>query len=196
MAPARKARVTASPEEQELAILDAAAEEFTEVGVRQANMDSIAKAAGVSRSTLYRRFPSKDNRRIALANRTFENGMAELEEAVAGLSPADAVVEAFAHGAAMVESDPLLNRMVLQDSEIRGLTASMSALFIDMVTDRVAGTIRTAGATMPDADLRKAVELQVRLVISFLEIPASDDADRTPEAVRAMAATFLAPMIH
>ncbi|AVM01576.1 TetR/AcrR family transcriptional regulator [Gordonia iterans] len=196
MAPARKARVTASPEEQELAILDAAAEEFTEVGVRQANMDSIAKAAGVSRSTLYRRFPSKDNLLIALANRTFENGMAELEEAVAGLSPADAVVEAFAHGAAMVESDPLLNRMVLQDSEIRGLTASMSALFIDMVTDRVAGTIRTAGATMPDADLRKAVELQVRLVISFLEIPASDDADRTPEAVRAMAATFLAPMIH
>ncbi|WP_448221833.1 TetR/AcrR family transcriptional regulator [Gordonia iterans] len=196
MAPARKARVTASPEEQELAILDAAAEEFTEVGVRQANMDSIAKAAGVSRSTLYRRFPSKDNLLIAIANRTFENGMAELEEAVAGLSPADAVVEAFAHGAAMVESDPLLNRMVLQDSEIRGLTASMSALFIDMVTDRVAGTIRTAGATMPDADLRKAVELQVRLVISFLEIPASDDADRTPEAVRAMAATFLAPMIH
>lgn len=196
MAPARKARVTASPEEQELAILDAAAEEFTEVGVRQANMDSIAKAAGVSRSTLYRRFPSKDNLLIALANRTFENGMAQLEEAVAGLSPADAVVEAFAHGAAMVESDPLLNRMVLQDSEIRGLTASMSALFIDMVTDRVAGTIRTAGATMPDADLRKAVELQVRLVISFLEIPASDDADRTPEAVRAMAATFLAPMIH
>ncbi len=196
MAPARKARVTASPEEQELAILDAAAEEFTDVGVRQANMDSIAKAAGVSRSTLYRRFPSKDNLLIALANRTFENGMTELEEAVAGLSPADAVVEAFAHGAAMVESDPLLNRMVLQDSEIRGLTASMSALFIDMVTDRVAGTIRTAGATMPDADLRKAVELQVRLVISFLEIPASDDADRTPEAVRAMAATFLAPMIH
>lgn len=196
MAPARKARVTASPEEQELAILDAAAEEFTEVGVRQANMDSIAKAAGVSRSTLYRRFPSKDNLLIALANRTFENGMAQLEEAVAGLSPADAVVEAFAHGAAMVESDPLLNRMVLQDSEIRGLTASMSALFIDMVTDRVAGTIRTAGATMPDVDLRKAVELQVRLVISFLEIPASDDADRTPEAVRAMAATFLAPMIH
>ena len=39
---------------------------------------------------------------IAIANRTFENGMAELEEAVAGLSPADAVVEAGGLGLAVV----------------------------------------------------------------------------------------------
>lgn len=196
MRQARKARVTASPEEQEAAILNAAGREFTETGVRQANMDSIAREAGVSRSTLYRRFPSKDNLLLALANATFERGMTELEATVEGLSPADAVVEAFAHGAAMVNNDPLLHRMVLEDAEIRGLTASISSLFIDMVTDRVAGSLRKAGATMPDEDLRRAVEIHVRLVISYLEIPSSDEASRTPEAVRAFAATFLAPMVH
>lgn len=196
MAAPRKARVTTSPEEQEAAILDAAAREFTEVGVRQANMDSIAKAAGVSRSTLYRRFPSKENVLIALANVTFERGMSELEKAVDGLSPADAVVEAFAHGAMMVESDPLLNRMVVQDAEIRGLTSAMSALFIDMVTDRVAGSLRAAGATMPDDLLLRAVEIHVRLVISYLEVPASDETQRTPAAVREFATTFLAPMVY
>ena len=194
--PGRKARVTASPQDQEKAILDAAAAEFTETGVRQANMDSIAKVAGVSRSTLYRRFPSKDNLLIALANATFERGMARLEEAIAGKNPQDAVVEAFATGADLVNRDPLLHRMVLEDYEIRNVTMSMSSMFIDMVTARVAATLREAGATMPEADLLDAVEIQVRLVISYLEVPSSDEADREPEAVREFAGKFLAPMIY
>ncbi|MFT3716949.1 MAG: helix-turn-helix domain-containing protein [Gordonia sp. (in: high G+C Gram-positive bacteria)] len=193
---ARKARVTASPEQQEQAILDAASVEFTENGVRAANMDAIATAAGVSRSTLYRRFPSKDNLLIALANATFERGMARLETAVDGLSPRDAVVEAFAQGADLVNSDPLLHRMVLEDYEIRSVTATMSTLFIDMVTARVAATLREAGAAMPEKDLLDAVQIHVRLVISYLEVPLTEEAERSPEAMRAFAAKFLAPMIY
>ncbi|GAA4756789.1 helix-turn-helix domain-containing protein [Gordonia alkaliphila] len=196
MAAARKTRVTTTPEEQETAILAAAAAEFTAVGLRAANMDQVAKAAGVSRSTLYRRFPSKDNLVIALANATFERGMAELEEAVAGQSPADAVVEAFVTGATLIDTDPLLHRMVIEDEEIRSLTSSITSLFIDMVIERVAGALRTCGATMPDDQLRRAVDIHVRLVISYLEVPASDDSLRTPEAVRSFAATFLAPMVY
>ncbi|MCK0438441.1 TetR/AcrR family transcriptional regulator [Gordonia alkaliphila] len=196
MAAARKTRVTTTPEEQEAAILAAAAAEFTAVGLRAANMDQVAKAAGVSRSTLYRRFPSKDNLVIALANATFERGMAELEEAVAGQSPADAVVEAFVTGATLIDTDPLLHRMVIEDEEIRSLTSSITSLFIDMVIERVAGALRTCGATMPDELLRRAVDIHVRLVISYLEVPASDDSLRTPEAVRSFAATFLAPMVY
>lgn len=196
MTVARKARVTASPEQQEAAILAAAAVEFTNVGVRQANMDVIAKSANVSRSTLYRRFPNKDNLLIALANLTFERGMAELEAAIEGLDPRTAVVEAFAHGAEMIDTDPLLHRMVIDDAEIRGLTASMSGLFVEMVTERVAESLRRAGATMPDDDLRCAVELHVRLVISYLEIPSTDETRRTPQAVRELAAGFLAPMVY
>lgn len=192
----RKARVTTSPQEQEAAILAAAATEFTDVGVRQANMDSIAKSAGVSRSTLYRRFPSKDNLLIALANATFERGMIELEQAMEGREPREAVVEAFAHGAHMIDTDPLLHRMVVDDAEIRTLTASMSGIFIDMVADRVAATLRRIGATMPEDELRQAVEIHVRLVISYLEVPISDETQRTPEAIRALAATFLAPMVY
>ncbi len=196
MTASRKARVTASPEEQESSILTAATTEFTTAGVRQANMDTIAKAAGVSRSTLYRRFPSKDNLLIALANLVFERGMTELEAAIDGLAPRDAVIEAFAHGAEMIENDPLLHRMVIDDAEVRGLTAGMSGLFIDMVTQRVAGSLRAAGATMPDQDLLYAVELHVRLVISYLEVPLADESRRTPGAARDLAARFLAPMVY
>ncbi|WP_341256929.1 TetR/AcrR family transcriptional regulator [Gordonia malaquae] len=192
----RKPRVTASPSVQEEAILEAAAAEFTAVGVRRANMDEVARVAGVSRSTLYRRFPNKDNLLLAVANRTFENGMARIERGVAGLGPSDAVIEAFATGADMVENDPLLRRVVFEDVEIRSITATVSSLFITMITDRVATTLRRAGATMPDDDLRQAVELHVRLVTSFLEVPVDEPERRTPEYARNLAAKFLAPMIY
>ncbi|MFW0788868.1 TetR/AcrR family transcriptional regulator [Gordonia sp. CPCC 205333] len=195
MAATRKARSTATPENQEASILSAAAAEFAAVGVRRANMDEVAANAGVSRSTLYRRFPNKDNLLIAVATQIYEVGMKQLEEAVEGLSAQDALIEAFAVGAQMISEDPLLNRMVLEDYEVRSVTASMSSLFIDMVTARVADTLRAAGATMPDADLTQAVELHVRLVISYLEVPGSDPAARTPDGARELASKFLAPMI-
>ncbi|MFW0783956.1 helix-turn-helix domain-containing protein [Gordonia sp. CPCC 206044] len=191
----RKTRNTSSPEDQEQSILAAAGAEFTEVGVRRANMDEVAARAGVSRSTLYRRFPNKEALLLAVANDLYERGMRRLELAVVGRGPADAVVEAFAEGAVMISEDPLMRRLVLTDSEMKGITAAVTSLFIDMVTDRVAATLRTAGAKMPDDELRQSVELHVRLVISFLEVPASDEDRQSPAAVRELAAKYLAPMI-
>ncbi|MFT4200976.1 TetR/AcrR family transcriptional regulator [Gordonia sp. (in: high G+C Gram-positive bacteria)] len=192
----RKARSTATAEDQETAILNAAASEFAAVGARRANMDEVAAAAGVSRSTLYRRFPNKEKLLLAVAVDAYEKGMLRLEASVAGLGPREAVVEAFATGADMVGTDPLLSRMVLEDYEVRGVTASINTLFIEMVTDRVAATLREAGATMPDDLLHQAVELHVRLVISYLENPATDPERATPDAARDLAQTFLAPMIY
>ncbi|GAA1479825.1 helix-turn-helix domain-containing protein [Gordonia sinesedis] len=191
----RKVRNTASAADQESAILAAAAAEFTEVGVRRANVDEVASRAGVSRSTLYRRFPNKEKLLLAVANDLYERGMTRLEEAVIGLSPREALVEAFAVGAAMISDDPLMRRLVLTDHEMRPITASVTALFIDVVTDRVAATLREAGAEMPTDDLLQAVEIHVRLVISFLETPASDESRQDPENAREFVAKFLAPMI-
>ncbi|MGV9712925.1 TetR/AcrR family transcriptional regulator [Gordonia sp. NPDC003424] len=193
--PRRKTRNTASPEDQEQAILAAAAAEFTAVGVRRANVDEVAARAGVSRSTLYRRFPNKEALLLAVANDLYEKGMRRLEEAVVGLGPREAVIEAFAAGATMITDDPLMHRLVLTDAEMKDITSAVTSLFIDMVTDRVAATLRAAGAEMPDVELTHAVELHVRLVISFLEFPASEPERQTAEAVRDLAATYLAPMI-
>ncbi|GAB99870.1 putative TetR family transcriptional regulator [Gordonia namibiensis NBRC 108229] len=191
----RKVRNTASPADQEAAILAAAGSEFAEVGVRRANIDEVAARAGVSRSTLYRRFPNKEALLYAVANDAYERGMKKLEESVKGMGPKDALVEAFAVGAELVKSDPLLSRIVLTDSEIKSVTAKMTSLFIDMVTDRVAATLRDEGAQMPVEDLLEAVEIHVRLVISLLETPPSDPARTDPQQARAFATKFLAPMI-
>lgn len=191
----RKVRNTDSPADQNSAIIAAAEAEFTEVGVRRANVDEVAKRAGVSRSTLYRRFPNKEALLLGVAEELYERGMARLVDAVRGLGPREAVIEAFAAGAAMISDEPLMRRLVLTDHDMAPITASVTALFIDVATGRVAATLRTAGAQMPDEDLLEAVEIHVRLVISFLETPASDEARREPDRVRAFAEKFLAPMI-
>lgn len=190
----RKTRTTAGPAGQEAALLAAAAEEFLAVGVRRANVDAVAARAGVSRSTLYRRFPNKDALLLAVATDTYERGMALLEESVVGLSPREAVVVAFTVGASLVAEDPLIHRLVLTDRDMKGITGQLNALFIDVVTERVVRTLRTAGARMPESDLRDAVGLHVRLVISFLEVP-TDDERQAPDHVREVAEKFLAPMI-
>ena len=191
----RKVRNTDSPEAQEAAILAAAGEEFTAVGVRRANVDEVAARAGVSRSTLYRRFPNKEALLLAVADDAYERGMVKLEEAAVGLGPKAALVEAFALGASMIVEDPLLHRIVMTDLEMKSITATMTSLFIDMVTQRVAATLRTEGAEMPEDDLLQAVEIHVRLVISYLETPSSDESRQQPEYVREFATKFLAPMI-
>ena len=71
----RKRRNTRSPADQEEAILSAAADEFTVAGIAQANVDAVAARAGVSRSTLYRRFPNKDALLHAVAADRYERGM-------------------------------------------------------------------------------------------------------------------------
>ena len=50
-------------------ILDAARVVFEEYGARRANVDDVARKAGISRSTLYRRFPNKESLLAAVIDR-------------------------------------------------------------------------------------------------------------------------------
>ncbi len=194
MSAGRKPRNTLSSRDQESMILAAAEAEFTEAGVRKANVDTVAARAGVSRSTLYRRFANKEELLIAVAQRVYERVMRELDTAVAGLSPQDAVVEAFVAGATLIEQDNLVRRLLV-DGDVKMLTTQAPAMFIELAVQRVASTLRRAGAQMPDADLHDVVEIHVRLVMSFMEVPPSDAGRWAPDRVRATVGKFIAPMV-
>ncbi len=192
----RKTRNTNSPTDQENAIVAAAAAEFTEVGVRRTSVDEVAKRAGVSRSTLYRRFPNKEALLLAVATSLYLDGMRTLEESIVGLEPKEAIAEAFAVGAQMISKDPLMHRLVIDDAEMRAImSSSVTAMFIDVVTARTVRALRSVGANRPDDELHEAVEIIVRLVISQLETPATDPGRQEPEYVREYARRHLAPMI-
>ncbi len=73
------ARRRREKEERRCAILDAAEQVFLSKSVRDATMDEIARAAELSKGTLYLYFDSKDDLFLAIACRALKSLLAEFE---------------------------------------------------------------------------------------------------------------------
>ena len=179
-----------------LAILDAAQRVFEQYGARRANVEDVARAAGVSRSTLYRAYPNKDVLLEAVLVRELDAFLTELDRVAADLQPRQAVVECFARGMALTREIPLLARLAESEPDVvtAAGAASQSSLVLGSA-DRVAGTLRRAGATMPDSELRAVAELMLRLAWTFLLNPRGGLDVTDEEAVREYARRYLAPMV-
>src|SRR3954463_11163384 len=77
-------------------VLAAALEQFEEFGIRRTTMEDVARRAGLSRVTIYRRFPGKEALVEAVILGEAQRFFAELEAAVAGIeSVEERIVEAF-----------------------------------------------------------------------------------------------------
>src|SRR6202030_896060 len=78
-----------------LRLLDATVDALSRLGAKKLSMSAVATVAGVSRPTLYRYFPCKDELLIALADhqqRSFDSGLAEAIRSVRREEQLDAVL--------------------------------------------------------------------------------------------------------
>lgn len=190
-------RSTASPAEQEEAILKAAAEEVGLVGVGRASLDVIARQAGVSRSTLYRRFSTRDVLITELGRRAFDNAMLQLRTVAVDSGPQNAAVAAFRAGLRVLTSDPVVRKLLRLDAGVPTLAGMYREVevFLDSASRAMAKALRAAGATMPDDELVAAAEVHVRLAASIAQVPTSVLDPGDEQAVSAYARKFLAPLI-
>ena len=178
------------------AILDAARDVFEQYGARRANVEDVARAAGISRSTLYRAYPNKDALLDAVLMRQFDAFLAELDRVASGLAPREAVVECFTRGIALTREIPLLARLVETEPEIiTGVGASSHSSLVLRAADQVARTLRRSGATMPDDELHVVAELMLRLAYTYLLNPCGNLDVTDHEAVRDYARRYLAPLV-
>jgi AcrR family transcriptional regulator len=116
-------------------LLDAARYCILAVGVRRTTFSDVARRAGVSRMTLYRRFGDLEALLSALMTREFGRLVAEAREHAAGLpSTRERVVATVVHGARSLAGDPLFGRLVDLDPE----------LLLPYVTVRLGGVQRLA----------------------------------------------------
>lgn len=177
-------------------LLDAAQQVFEQFGPRRANVEDVARAAGISRSTLYRSYPNKDALLEAVLLRQFDRFLTELDRVAADLPPREAVVECFARGMALTREIPLLARLAETEPEL--VTAagrlSHSALVLGSA-ERVASTLRRSGATMPDEELLAVAELMLRVAWTYLLYPAGRLDVTDEQAVREHARRYLAPLV-
>ena len=178
------------------AILDAAERVFSQYGVRRANVEDVARAAGVSRSTLYRAYPTKEALVQAVLDRETTEFFDQLEAFASGMSPREAVVECFVAGIALTREIPLMARLAESEPEIlTGAGGEANTSVVIGSADRVARTLRRSGATMPDHELHEVAELMLRLSYTYMLNPHGTVDMTDPVQVRKFAERYLAPLV-
>src|SRR3954469_16944752 len=99
-------------------VLDAARACVLAVGVRRTTVTDVARRAGVSRMTLYRRFPDLEGVLAALMKREFGRLVADAAAQAEGSNTRERVVAMVTHGAQALASDPLFERLLAVDPEL------------------------------------------------------------------------------
>lgn len=179
----------------ERTILDTARAVFETYGVRRANIEDVAARAGVSRSTIYRRFPTKDDLFEQVVRREAELFFKTLDQATAGCDPHRAVIEAFALGVRLVQDSPLYSRIAESEPELLGMFSRSRAFPIGQFADGIAHTLRRCGAQVADPDLANIADILLRVALGIIVFP-TDRLDTSNEAaVRDYAARYLVPII-
>lgn len=182
-------------------VLDAALEEFCTAGIQRTTMEGIARRAGVSRITVYRRFANKDVMIEHVVRREFRRYFEQFLLEVAGADTvAERVVIAFVSSVRNIRSNRLIGgQLIAEPSSVLPSLIGDGGQTYAAVCQFVAGQLRReqqAGnvSTRLDADL--VAEMMVRLTASFLLLPhLTLDLDGEQE-LREVAERFLVPMLQ
>jgi len=175
------------------ALLDAASECFSRYGFQKTSMEDIAREAGMSRRSLYRRFPDKvtllrevNGRRA----RAFLDDVKRSTLAIAGLSAQ--IEEVVRLTNRFVHEDPLTAAMHRADPDAlaRAVTTGAREL-LEMAMEAIIPLIvgaRDTGEIRSTIDVRRAAEWMTRVVFSLVATPSvtfdQEDAAETSAFIR------------
>jgi AcrR family transcriptional regulator len=168
-------------------ILHAAEKAFVELGVSAAGMAEIADAAGCSRGTLYRYFPSRHELHVAYVKRTSLEIQRRLHEAVAPIADPRERLAAYILGALRaVRSNPATAAWFEPGASAIAARMSRSAEVAETLTAAFAPDL--LGSPRPGAERLLRRRWIVRVIVSLLSDPAESEAEE-----RMLIERFVAP---
>ena len=181
-------------------ILDAAFELFCHLGIQRSTMEDVARRAGVSRITVYRRFATKRALVDHLVRREirgyFDQFLVDIEQAE---TVADRVVLGFVSSLRAIRRNPLIGGlMAANPNALVPSTIGDGGRMLATVRAFVAGQLRReqeAGNVSAEADVDVVAELMVRVCSSFLVIPSHIVDLDDDEQLADLARRFLVPML-
>jgi AcrR family transcriptional regulator len=183
-----------------LRILDAALGQYLAHGLRRTSVDDVARAAGIGRATVYRRFANRDELIQAVLARECGRFFAEITAATESLPTlADRLVEGFVVGLRSARRQPLLKRMLASEPEasLPFLTVQggpVLAVVREFLVQQYVTSAEAASGAL-DVNPDEVAEILVRLSISLVLTPDTCLALDTEEQVRATARRYLAPLV-
>lgn len=179
-------------------VLAAAGSHLLARGLLGFEVDAIAEVSGVARSTIYRRFGSRNQLIAAAVAHETERFFSALAEAVSDIDdPVDQVVAAFSTGLRLARDGGFAEMIRTEPQLVELLTVEGDAL-VTVATTRL---VAEAERRMPDVsidDVAVVAELLVRLAASFVVTPASvlDLDDGLEDAVRSFVRPLLASVVE
>jgi len=188
-------------DETRIRLLDAAYEQFSRMGIRRSTMEDVARRAGLSRITVYRRFATKDMLVEHVVRREFrryfDQFLVDIEKAQ---SVADRVVLGFVSSLRAIRRNPLIGGLISAEPDL--LVPSMitdGGQTLATVRQFVAGQLRReqhAGNVSSDLNTDLVAEMMVRVSTSFLAIPSHVIDLDDDQQLAAVARQFLVPMLE
>ena len=172
-------------------VLDAVDALVREQGWSATTMADVARAAGVSRQTLYNEFGSRPALLEAYVRREVEGLLAGVEEAVRSRADdaRDALESAFGLFLKLASDEPLI-RAIGADAEGGELVQLLTSLGRVLATERVGALIAEVWPQVRAEDAALLTESMVRLAISHALVPVTDP-DHTARAVVRLVGPFV-----
>jgi TetR/AcrR family transcriptional regulator, repressor for uid operon len=178
----------------------AALEEFAEHGIRRTSMEDIARRAGVSRMTVFRRFTSKQRLVEVVIAREVHRGMQELDllwEDAETLE--DRLVAGFEFAGRYVRGHPLFDRLLRSEPEVLLPPLTLDGgpvlkLYRSLIANRLQAEVNAGRAATPDID--GVAEVTARLAISLLLTRDGTITLEDPNSIRRLVNLALLPMLQ
>jgi TetR/AcrR family transcriptional regulator, repressor for uid operon len=178
----------------------AALDEFAEHGIRRTSMEDVARRAGVSRMTVFRRFASKQRLVEIVIAREVHRGMQELDLLWEGAETLeDRLVAGFEFGGRYVRGHPLFDRLLRSEPEVLLPPLTLDGgpvleLYRSLIANRLQAEVNAGRAATPDID--GVAEVIARLAISLLLTRDGTITLEDPHSVRRLVNLTLLPMLR
>ncbi len=178
----------------------AALDEFAEHGIRRTSMEDVARRAGVSRMTVFRRFASRQRLIEIVIAREVHRGMQELDLLWEGAQTLeDRLVAGFEFAGRYVRGHPLFDRLLHSEPEVLLPPLTLDGgpvleLYRSLIAHRLKAEVNAGRAATSDID--GVAEVIARLAISLLLTRDGTITLDDPHSVRRLVNLTLLPMLQ
>ena len=174
-------------------ILDAALAEAAAVGLQRITVEDVVRRAGVSRMTVYRRYPRRDDLVGALARRETQRFLAAVAAAIESADdPNEGVAEAFIGAVAFAREHPILRRA----GQAEPAPIADSVDLLTMGSAFIANYIHGEAPGSPSQQVRWVADVFAQLFFTYISMPPSDPDFADDVELRRFAHEVLTPMVE
>jgi len=186
-------RVDEAPDRTSQRILDAALAEAAAVGLQRITVEDVVRRAGVSRMTVYRRYPRRDDLVAALVRRETQRFLAAVAFAIESADdPNEGVAEAFIGAVTFEREHPILRRASHAEPE----PIADSVELLTMGSAFIANYIHGEAPGSPSQQVRWVADVFARLFFTYISMPPSDPDFADDAELRRFAHEVLTPMVE